>query len=106
MTLGKIRIESTGPTSRDKKIFLEGQDITRLVRSVTYRIAANKLDTVHLELYGEVELPEELEGLIAATKEQRNMVTIDLTDEIDTESIIKEVAQRVSKEFATAMRYR
>lgn len=104
MTLGKIRIESTGPTGFDKKIFIGDADISRYVKAATYRMAVNELDTVHLELYGNVELPEELESLITATKQEGNLITVAGFESGDVEGIAKEISTQLSQQFKAIFR--
>ena len=64
-----IRIETNGPLVKDWRIFLDGSDVSRLVRNLRLEAGVDiERPKVFLELVGYVELPIDIQALVEATQ--------------------------------------
>lgn len=106
MAIGKIRIESDGPNLRLKKIFLDDEDISRFVHSLTYRAAVDEVDTVDIRLVGDVEIPENVRVYVMADEDREGQVMISVAENIDPQSLVNEITRRISSEFDRQLRIR
>ena len=68
----KIRIEGDG-YPRNTHIYLDGQEIGSFVIGLQLIIGNENIPHVHLDCVGHLELPDELEAIVTATKVQAEL---------------------------------
>jgi len=62
---GAIRIEGSTDVLNSIKLFVDDTEITNLVKDITIRMAVDCITTVDITLFGDVEIPDGIEGYIA-----------------------------------------